>query len=70
MKTELATQGLQAQALLVPRSLEVSRVRPICRAVRGRAPSRGARLARRGPNQSAVRAVPMSLEGGDFERSS
>jgi DNA mismatch repair protein MutL len=68
MKTELATQGLQAQALLVPRSLEVSaREADLVEQFADELQAVGLDLARRGPNQVAVRAVPMSLEGGDVE---
>ena len=68
MKTALATQGLQAQALLVPRSLEVSaREADLVEQFADELEAVGLDLARRGPNQIAVRAVPMSLEGGDVE---
>jgi DNA mismatch repair protein MutL len=59
---------LQAQALLVPRTLEVSaREADLVEQLADELAAVGLDIVRRGPNHVAVRAVPLSLEGGDVE---
>ncbi len=68
MKAALGTQGLRAQALLVPRSLEVSaREADLVEQFAEELAAVGLDLARLGPNHVTVRAVPLSLEGGDVD---
>jgi DNA mismatch repair protein MutL len=68
MKAALATQGLQAQALLVPRTVEVSaREADLVEQFADELAAVGLDIVRRGPSQVAVRAVPLSLEGSDVE---
>jgi DNA mismatch repair protein MutL len=68
MKKALATQGLQAQALLVPRSFEVStREAELAEQFADELKAVGLEVARRGPSHVVVRAVPLSLEGSDVE---
>jgi DNA mismatch repair protein MutL len=68
MKAALATRALQAQTLLVPRTLEVSaREADLVEQFADELAAVGLDIVRRGPSQVAVRAVPLSLEGSDVE---
>ena len=68
MKAALAAQALQAQALLVPRSLEVSVAEAdLVEQFGQELAAVGLDVERRGPSHVAVRAVPLSLEGADVE---
>ena len=68
LKAALAAQRLQAQPLLVPISFEVSaREADLVEQFAEELAAVGLDVVRRGPQQVAVRAVPLLLEGGDVE---
>jgi DNA mismatch repair protein MutL len=68
LKAALAAQRLQAQPLLVPVGLEVSaREADLAEQFGDELMAVGLDIVRRGPQQLAVRAVPLLLETGDVE---
>jgi DNA mismatch repair protein MutL len=68
LKSSLAAQRMQAQPLLVPVTFEVSaREADLVEQFAEELAAIGLDVVRRGPQQVAVRAVPMLLAGGDVE---
>jgi DNA mismatch repair protein MutL len=68
LKAALATQRLQTQPLLVPIGFEVSaREADLAEQFTDELAQVGLEVVRRGPQQIAVRAVPLLLEGSDVE---
>ena len=68
LKAAMATQRLQTQPLLVPIGLEVSaQEADLVEQYSEELAQVGLEVARRGPQQVVVRAVPLLLEGSDVE---
>jgi DNA mismatch repair protein MutL len=68
LKASLAAQRLQAQPLLVPVSFEVAaREADLVEQFGEELGAMGLDIVRRGPEQVAVRAVPLLLDGSDVE---
>jgi DNA mismatch repair protein MutL len=68
LKTALAAEKLQGQSLLVPVRLEVSpREADLVEEFAADLAALGFELVRRGPQQIAVQALPLLLEGSDAE---
>jgi DNA mismatch repair protein MutL len=68
LKTALATQGLQARRLLVPIAFEVAtREADLVEQFADQLAAVGLDVVRRGPQQVAVAAVPLLLDGEDVE---
>jgi DNA mismatch repair protein MutL len=68
LKASLAAQRLQSQPLLVPVTLEVAtREADLVEQFGDELKGVGLDVQRRGPQQLAVRAVPLLLDGGDVE---
>ncbi|HUR27617.1 MAG TPA: DNA mismatch repair endonuclease MutL [Planctomycetota bacterium] len=68
LKASLASERLQAQPLLVPVSFEVSaREADLVEQFGDELRGVGLDVVRRGPQQLAVQAVPLLLDGGDVE---
>jgi DNA mismatch repair protein MutL len=68
LKASLAAQRLQAQPLLVPVSFEVAaREADLVEQFGDELAAMGLDIVRRGPEQVAVRAVPLLLDGSDVE---